>query len=87
MLPRGQRVTISRLKERSEGEKLHNRYILTEFGGVGFPAGLNAKRGASDDPQLLTREQYRTRWPQYAGESLAFDQPEGEIAIAGTGPR
>ena len=87
MLPRRQRVTISRLKERSEGEKLHNRYILTEFGGVGFPAGLDEKRGATDDPWLLTREQHQKRWPQYAGNPLAFDQPEGEITIVGTGHR
>ncbi len=84
MLPRRQRVTISRLTERSEGEKLHNRYILTEFGGVGFPAGLDAKRGATDDPWLLTREQHRRRWPQYASRPLAFDQPEGEITVVGT---
>ena len=87
MLPRRQRVTISRLKERSEGEKLHNRYILTESGGVGFPAGLDEKPGATDDPWLLTREQHQKRWPQYAGNPLAFDQPEGEITIVGTSRR
>lgn len=86
MLPQGQRVTIARLTERPEGEQLHNRYILTEFGGVGFPAGLDAKPRATDDPWLLTRDQYRTRWPQYAGESPAFDQVEGEITIVGCAP-
>lgn len=84
LLPQGQRVIISRLKERSEGEKLHNRYVLTEFGGVGFPAGLDKKRGATDDPWLLTRRQYEKRWPQYAGKQPAFDRPEGEITIVGT---
>ena len=36
VLPRGQEATICRLSERSVGEKLHNRYILTEHGGVAF---------------------------------------------------
>ena len=87
VLPRGQQVTISRLMERPHGEKLHNRYVLTELGGVGFPAGLDEKHGATDDPWLLTREQYRKRWPQYTGRPLAFNQPEGEITIIGTAPR
>ena len=87
MLPQGQRVTIARLTERPNGDMLHNRYVLTELGGVCFPAGLAAKHRATDDPWLLAREQYKTRWSQYAGEAPAFDQPEGEITIVGTAPR
>ena len=90
MLPRRQRVTIARLEERSEGEKLHNRYILTEFGGVGFPAGLgeeHQEHQATDDPWLLTRKQHAVRWSQYVGRPPAFDQPEDEITVVGTARR
>lgn len=75
------------LTERQHGEKLHNRYILTELGGVGFPAGLDEKPRATDDPWLLTREQHEVRWSQYAGRPPAFDQPEDEITIVGTNRR
>ena len=87
ILPHGQQLTIARLTERQHGEKLHNRYVLTEFGGVGFPAGLDEKPRATDDPWLLTREQHEVRWSQYAGRPPAFDQPEDEITIVGTGRR
>ena len=87
-LPIGQHVEIRRLKERANGEQLHNRYILTELGGVSFGAGLDEKPGAAfDDLFLLTRRQYETRWRQYAAEPPAFDQPAGTIKIVGSGRR
>ena len=87
ILPFGMTVTICRVRERPGGEKLHNRYILTELGGVSFGAGLDeAVRtdGATDDLNLLARGQYEARWRQYAGEPPEFDQHEGDIRIVGT---
>jgi hypothetical protein len=82
----GQQVEISRLKGRTNGEQLHNRYILTELGGVSFGAGLDEKPGAAfDDLFLLTRRQYEKRWLQYAAEPPDFDQPEDTIVIVGSG--
>ena len=86
VLPLGQEVTICRLSNRPGGEKLHNRYILTEHGGVMFPAGLDeGKAGTTDDLALLEREPYNERWTQYAKNSPAFDRHEGEITVVGTG--
>ena len=88
--PAGQDVTIRRLGERKGGEKLHNRYILTELGGVSFGVGLDEMENLSvgeavtDDLSLLARDQYHLRWRQYAGEPPVFDQREDPITITGT---
>ena len=80
-LPAGQKVTIRRLTERPGGERLHNRYILTEHGGVSFGAGLDERPGATDDLQVLDRKTYDKRWRQYSGTSLAFDRSDGDVTI------
>ena len=86
VLPVGQEVTVCRLSNRPGGEKLHNRYVLTEHGGVMFPAGLDeGPAGTTDDLALLEREPYIERWTQYAKNSPSFDRPEGEITVVGTG--
>ena len=83
--PPGQAVVIRRLGERTGGERLHNRYILTELGGVSLGAGLDEREaGATDDLNLLASHQYRRRWAQYAGEPPGFDQPEDPITIVGS---
>ena len=83
--PPGQAVVIRRLGERAGGEKLHNRYILTELGGVSLGAGLDEREaGATDDLNLLDSDQYRRRWAQYAGEPPGFEQLEDPITIVGS---
>ena len=80
-LPAGQRVTIRRLMERQGGERLHNRYVLTEHGGVSFGAGLDERRDATDDLQVLDRTTYDKRWSQYSGASPAFDCADADLTI------
>lgn len=83
-IPAGARLRVVRLVERPGGERLHNRYILTDTGGVLFGAGLDdGDEGATDDVQLLERAQYEERWRQYAGDPSAFDQPEPPVEIQG----
>jgi hypothetical protein len=41
IVPPGVKLWVCRWKERHGGDKLHNRYILTEVGGVSFQTGLN----------------------------------------------
>jgi len=84
MVPRGLRVDLVRLRWRPGGERLHNRYILTDIGSVTFGVGLDQGDAAdSDDIQLLDRPQHELRWAQYAGESPAFDRPEPPVTIEG----
>jgi hypothetical protein len=58
------------------GEKLHNRYILTNRGGVSFGIGLQENDseggGGSDDLARLREDQYRKRWQDYMGDPAAF---------------
>ena len=87
-LPAGHRLTILRLQARPGGERLHNRYILTELGGVSFGVGLDEEEGgdgATDDVSLLGRDQHNERWRQYARDPPEFDQPEAPIVVTGTG--
>jgi hypothetical protein len=86
-IPRGLRVVFRRWKERDGGEKLHNRYVLTDLGGVSFHTGLDdGADGETDDVHLLDREQYRLRWSQYADDPPAFDLAEDPLAVLGIAP-
>ncbi len=83
-IPIGLRVAMVRLRQRQGGERLHNRYILTDLGGVIFGVGLDeGDPGDTDDIQLLDRAQYEKRWRQYAGEPPAFERPEPAIRVEG----
>ena len=76
LLPPGAMLTVRRWKNRVE--KLHNRYILTDIGGVLFGAGLDeGAPGATDDVVRLNRDVYSQRLRDYAGPNFAFDQ-DGE---------
>lgn len=72
-LPNGVVVEFVRWSQKAGGEKLHNRYVLTDIGGVSLGVGLDeGMPGETDDLLLLPRAQYEQRWAQYAGEAGAF---------------
>jgi hypothetical protein len=86
LVPRGMTMTIVRLSEREGGEKLHNRYILTDIGGVSLQIGLDeGHSGETEDIDLMDRAKYLKRWSQYAGSELAFDRVGKPIQIVGNG--
>jgi len=86
IVPRGLRVELVRLSQRDGGERLHNRYILTDLGGVTFGVGLDEGDAAdSDDVLLLDRAQYEKRWSQYASATPAFERTERPVAIEVSG--
>ena len=75
VIPREVRIRIVCWSERAGGEKLHNRYILTDIGGVQFGIGLDDSDGfpgQTDDLYLLDREQFAMRWAQYTQPNPAF---------------
>jgi hypothetical protein len=56
-----------RFEEIGGKEKLHNRYVFTDIGGVFFGIGLAEEdEGHRDDVALLDAELYELRWRQYA---------------------
>ena len=81
IIPEGFKLTICRWKERSGGERLHNRYILTDIGGVAFSHGLDeGPKGSTDDIFLLDKGPYLRRFKQYSAPRQEFD-PSGKIVI------
>lgn len=84
IIPHGFKLTVRRWEERPRGEQLHNRYILTDIGGVLFGYGLDEGDG-SDDISRLSREIYRKRCNDYghSGSNPAFDREEEPIVITG----
>jgi len=84
LIPARVEVHIIRWREQSEGEALHNRYILTDLGGVTFPAGLDeGDPGETDDMSLLDEDLCRLRSSQFDVASSAFDFVD-QIVIRGT---
>jgi hypothetical protein len=87
-LPRNVTIEFVRWKQRDGGEKLHNRYILTDLGGVSFGVGLDeGKAGETDDLLLLPRTQYERRWSQYAGDDGTFERVDTPATVQGIGRR
>ena len=73
ILPLGATLIVHRWKNRVE--KLHNRYILTDIGGVLFGAGLDeGAPGATDYVVRLNRDVYSQRLRDYTGPNLAFER-------------
>jgi len=90
-VPQGMQIVVRRLTERSGGEGLHHRYVLTEFGGVGFRWGLDdgdRKTGHTEEISLLEGHVYVRRWRQYrandGGPPPAFDQEGQAIVVVGS---
>ena len=85
IIPAGLQVSLYRWQERPGGQKLHNRYILTDLGGVSFLHGLDTGAdGETDDISRLDREQYLLRCKQYDPAGPAFDQAADPLVITGT---
>lgn len=79
-------VRVRRLRQKHDGEQLHNRYILSDLGGVSFGHGLDeGNEGETDDITLMDRDQYERRWSQYSGEPpAAFEQEGTPVEVVGT---
>jgi hypothetical protein len=86
LIPSSMSCEVIRVREKiSPAEKLHNRYILTDRGGVQFGVGLDdadGDEGQTDDVTLLSQDSFDRRWRQYA-QSQGFDMV-CQLTIAGT---
>ncbi|MEY8200667.1 MAG: hypothetical protein RPS47_15635 [Colwellia sp.] len=69
-------ITFKQIKERKNQEVIHNRYVLTDIGGVCFGIGLGEDAiTASDEVTILDKVVYELRWSQYA-DMKGFDHCE-----------
>jgi hypothetical protein len=81
-LPQGISLALLRLATRPGGQRLHNRYVLTDVGGVVFGIGLDDGNDVeTDDLTLMDRAQYEMRWAEHSSNPMAFETPEGTIEI------
>lgn len=58
------------LRNAVQGNPLHNRFLLTDIGGVIIPYGLDDydrehNHGAEDDLEPMYKGTYEKRWNQY----------------------
>lgn len=69
-LPKGALVDFYCLEHPPSGDAFHNRFVLTDVGGVIAPYGLDdcssgATHNAKDDLQPMSKGAYEGRWKQY----------------------
>jgi hypothetical protein len=84
LTPLGMQVCLRRWRQRNNGEKLHDRFVLTNLGAVEFSVGLDkGNPGESTRVHLLNSELYRSCWKNYVA-TPAFDSPEAPVTIIGT---
>lgn len=88
IIPRGKDVVITIWKEIDTGEKLHNRYILTEACGISFGTGLdqrnNPNSNEKDDLILLPEALHSTRWAEYRPNSNCFELVTQPFKVVGS---
>jgi hypothetical protein len=66
-------IEVTAIKEKVSGEKIHNRYMISELGALMWGIGHNEEKSeVSDDLTLLNDELYNHRYSQYV-EMTAFD--------------
>ena len=65
---------------------LHNRFILTEYGGLKFATGLDEHDGSArthDIVDLLEPEPYAQTWQEYQRDNPLFPLIESDLIIEG----
>jgi len=87
IIPHGMPVRFKRWRERANGLKLHERYVLTDIGGVKVGPGLDdGLEGENFEAMLLKRNFYERQWSDYI-LSPGFDPVQEEpITVTGTKP-
>jgi hypothetical protein len=85
IIPDGLSVTLYQWEARPNEQELHNRYILTDIGGVAFLHGLDiSQRNISkDDIFRLAYDQYELHCNEYNPENPAFKKAADPIRIKG----
>jgi hypothetical protein len=87
VIPRNLKITLFQWNNRKDGQgpRLHNRFILTDTGGVTFLHGLRigVEEGEEDCINRLDFNQYDKLRKHYSSTTTAFDRGEEPIEIIG----
>ena len=70
-------VHFRRWSDEDTSGRFHNRYLLSEHGGVLSGAGFEEQPSGEDDLSLLAGPVYRLRWSEYVGDPIfkLVDEP------------
>ncbi len=83
LIPSGYRVKLKRWIVRSGGEKFHQRFILSDIGGVEVDPGLDdGNESESFKVILLKRKMFEKHWQDFIA-APAFDLAEAPLEIFG----
>ena len=73
-IPSGLSVCFKRWTQKPKGKKLHDRYIITDIGGVDFSIGLDeGVDGETQKISILEKNTYEIVWNDYVSVHPAFD--------------
>lgn len=87
-LPAGMSLTLRIWQQRIGGPRLHNRYLLTEIGGVQFGDGVESGNPGETDRISILKEATRLElWSHFVDPATAFDPIDPPLTITGTGRR
>lgn len=87
-VPTGMKVSLHSWKERAGGPRLHNRYLLTDVGGVQFGDSIeHGDRGQQDRVSILEEVSRARLWDEFVGPMPAFDSGGAPRMFNGTRPR
>ena len=84
-VPAGRSLSVV-LWEENDGRRLHNRYVLTERGGILVGTGLDAQGSGEDDLCLLSDDHNQTLLSKYDLKGSTF-KLNTTRKIVGTGPK
>lgn len=70
-IPKGTRLTFMCVADFPDGDRFHNRFVLTDFAGASLPYGMQSLGSkVFDDISPLFQGQYQRRWRQYTRAEL-----------------
>jgi hypothetical protein len=84
-LPSGAKITLHCWRVRPGGKRLHNRYVVTDVGGVKFGDGIEMGTSGQDDHLSILDETSRAAvWAQFTGAVTEYDRVGEAKEFAGT---
>ncbi|MCK5680858.1 hypothetical protein KAI46_08630 [bacterium] len=88
IIPAEKNVRVTIWKQRNLGQKLHNRYIISEICGVAFGTGLDQNDDlhstATDDLHFMNEAMFSARKRECLGSPVAFDYVIDPFEITGS---
>ncbi len=84
IIPAGISVRVICWKERTDGARLHNRFLLTEIGGIKFGDSIEKGDAGQQDHLNIMDEPSRAQcWSEYVDPGNAFDSAGAPVEIKG----